>query len=166
MQFRLRSWHIDDLDYLVRYANNYEVARNLTDKFPYPYTKEDGRSFLKFASDTSLGHHIFAIAIEGKACGGIGLHPQTDIQSKNAELGYWLAEPFWGKGIITKAVKEVVYYGFKNIEIDRIFARPFGRNIASQKVLEKAGFTLEAKFEKTFFKFGQYEDELIYSIRR
>jgi len=77
-----------------------------------------------------------------------------------------LAEPFWGKGIITRAIKEIVDYGFKNIEIDRIFARLFARNIGSQRVLEKAGFTLEAKFEKTFYKFGQYEDELVYAIRR
>jgi len=71
--------------------------------------------------------------------GGIGLHLQNDIQCKNAEPGYWLAEPYWGKGIITKAVTQMVDYGFKTWEVSRIFARPFGTNIASQRVLEKPG---------------------------
>lgn len=81
-------------------------------------------------------------------------------------MGYWLAEPYWGKGIITGAVKEIVRYGFEMWDIDRIFARPFGLNIASQKVLEKCGFRLEAKFEKTYFKNNEFIDELVYAIRR
>jgi [ribosomal protein S5]-alanine N-acetyltransferase len=107
-----------------------------------------------------------AIDINGEAIGGIGIHPKDDIECKNAEMGYWLGEPFWGNGIITKAVLQMVDYGFVNFEIDRIFARPFGTNIASQKVLEKTGFVLEARFAKTLFKFGEYQDELIYAIRR
>ena len=85
---------------------------------------------------------------------------------KNAELGYWLAEPFWGKGIITYAIQEMVEYGFKTFDITRIFAIPFGTNIASQKALEKAGFILEARLNKTIFKNGEYQDELIYAIRK
>ena len=80
---------------------------------------------------------LFAIDVNGEAVGGIGLHPQTDIHRKNAELGYWLAEPFWGKGIVSKAILEIIEFGFKTYDIDRIFARPFGTNAASQKVLEK-----------------------------
>ena len=98
--------------------------------------------------------------------GGIGVHPQTDIHFKNAELGYWLAEPLWGQGIITKAILQMVDYGFKTYDITRIFARPFGTNIGSQKALEKAGFTLEGRFEKSLFKNDEYVDELIYAIRR
>jgi RimJ/RimL family protein N-acetyltransferase len=107
-----------------------------------------------------------AIDINGEACGGIGIHPQDDIQCKNAELGYWLGEPFWGKGIITSAILQMVENGFNSFDINRIFARPFGSNLASQKVLEKTGFILEAKLEKTLFKNGIYEDELIYAIRK
>ena len=84
----------------------------------------------------------------------------------NAELGYWLAEPFWGQGIMSDAVKQIVDYAFNTLEIDRIFARPFGTNLASQKVLEKNNFKLEARFEKTLFKNGEYLDELVYAIRR
>lgn len=165
MHFTLRPWHISDLDSLVQYANNPDIAKFMTNGFPHPYHEENGRNFIAFATkDDPI--HIFAIDINGKACGGIGLHPQQDIQCKNAELGYWLAAPFWGKGIITTAVKQVVDFGFKTFDIDRIFARPFGTNTASQKVLEKAGFTLEARFEKTFFKNGEYLDELIYAVRR
>lgn len=165
MNFTLRPWTMNDLDSLVKYAGNYKIAKFMTDQFPHPYTAEKGKAFLEFAAkDTPL--HIFAIAIENEAAGGIGLHPQADIQCKNAELGYWLGEPFWGKGIITSAVIQMVDYGFKTFDIDRIFARPFGTNPASQKVLEKAGFTLEARLEKTLFKNGEYLDELIYAVRR
>ena len=110
--------------------------------------------------------HIFAIDIDGHAVGGIGIHSQSDIFRKNAELGYWLAEPFWGKGIMTTAVKEMLEYSFNNFEINRVFARPFGNNVGSQKVLEKAGFVLEARLSKVLFKNGEYLDELIYAVRR
>ncbi len=161
----LRPWTFDDLDDLVTYANNFKVARNLTNQFPHPYTKENGEAFIKMAT-SEQPYRIFAIDVNGVALGGIGLHPQTDIHQRNAELGYWLAEPFWGKGIMTRAVTEIVEYGFKIFDIDRIFARPFGTNFGSQKVLEKAGFILEARFEKTLFKNGEYLDELIYAVRR
>jgi RimJ/RimL family protein N-acetyltransferase len=134
----LRLWTLDDLDSLVHYANNWNVARFLTDGFPHPYTAEDGKAFIeKVAADNPV--HIFAIDIDGQAVGGIGIHPQSDIQRKNAELGYWLAEPYWGQGIVTAAIYEIVEFAFKTYDINRIFARPFGNNLASQRVLEKQG---------------------------
>lgn len=165
MNFTLRPWNMDDLESLVRYANNYEIAKFMTDMFPHPYTSENGKAFITYATgDNPL--HIFAIDIEGVASGGIGLHPQSDVLRKNAEMGYWLAQPFWGLGIMPRAIAQMVEYGFRNFDITRIFARPFGTNIASQKTLEKAGFTLEARFEKTIFKNGEFLDELIYAVRR
>jgi RimJ/RimL family protein N-acetyltransferase len=107
-----------------------------------------------------------AISVEGIAVGGIGLHRQNDISSMNAELGYWLGEAYWSKGIMTAAVIRMVEYGFIHFDFNRIFARPFGSNFASQKVLEKAGFILEARFYGTFFKDGVFEDELVYAVRR
>lgn len=163
MDFKLRHWKISDLESLVKYADNWNVAKNLTDKFPHPYTHEDGLKYLGFASKAE---NIFAIEIDGEAAGSIGFFLQDDVHAKNAEIGYWLAEPFWGRGIVTKAIKQTVDYTFKNHNIERIFARPFGTNFASQKVLEKAGFTLEAKFEKTICKNGEFLDELFYAIRR
>jgi [ribosomal protein S5]-alanine N-acetyltransferase len=165
MDFKLRPWQTSDLSSLVRYANNFNIAKNMTDQFPHPYSSENGKTFIEMATSSSPPH-ILAIEINGEACGGIGIHPQKDIQRKNAELGYWLAEPYWGKGIISRAISRIVEYGFTHWDINRIFARPFGTNLASQKALEKAGFNLEAKFERSLIKNGEYLDELIYAIRR
>ncbi|MCB0716718.1 MAG: GNAT family protein [Chitinophagaceae bacterium] len=165
MEFTLRPWAKTDIDALVEYGNNYNIARNMRNIFPHPYTNQDAVKFLE-RTIPLRPVNIFAIDINGKASGGIGVFPQDDIMCKNAELGYWLAEPFWGKGIITKAIGQVVAYGFKTFDIDRIYAIPFGTNIASQKALEKAGFRLEARFDKTIFKNGVYYDELVYAIRK
>jgi len=165
MNYKLRPWNIHDISSLVKYANNREVAKNLTDKFPFPYTEAHGKSFIEFASQGNP-IHIFAIEINGEAAGGIGVHPQEDIMRRNAELGYWLGQPFWGQGIMTAAVKQMVAFAFANYDIDRVFARPFGTNLGSQKVLEKAGFRFEARFEKVIVKNGELQDELFYAIRR
>jgi ribosomal-protein-alanine N-acetyltransferase len=163
--FTLRPWSLQDLPSLVKFANNFEIAKNLTDQFPHPYTEEHGRKFIAMATqDDPI--RIFAIDVNGEAVGSIGLHPQHDIYRKNMEMGYWLAQPFWGQGIVQRAVAQMVDYGFRTFDITRIFARPYGHNIASQRVLEKAGFTLEGRFEKTLFKNGEFLDELIYAVRR
>lgn len=163
--FELRNWRPEDLDSLVKYANNPRIAARLTDRFPYPYTREAGEAFIASAT-TGTPVTVLAIAMGGIAVGGIGLHPQSDVWCKNAELGYWLGEPYWGQSIVTYAIQHITFYGFDHLPIDRIFARPFGSNVASQRVLVKAGFTLEAKLSKTIFKNGHYEDEYIYGIRR
>ncbi|ULQ56706.1 GNAT family N-acetyltransferase [Flavihumibacter rivuli] len=165
MEFTLRPFNPGDVKSLVKYGNNEKIARNMADRFPHPYLEENAVAFINHVMNENPVC-IFAIDINGEAVGGIGLHPQADIMRKNAELGYWLGEPFWGKGIVTRAVVQMVEYGFQNLPIDRIFARPFGVNKASQKVLEKAGFVLEGKFERTFYKNGIYHDELVYAIRK
>ncbi len=165
MKFKLRPWKADDLENLVKHANNFEIAKNMMDNFPHPYSEEDGRKFLDMVSKQNPPL-ILAIDIDGKAVGSIGLHPKKDIMRKNGEMGYWLAKPFWGQGIITKAIMQMSKYGFENLNIERIFARPFGTNIASQKALEKAGFKLEAHLENTLYKNEEYEDELIYALRK
>jgi [ribosomal protein S5]-alanine N-acetyltransferase len=165
MNFKLRPWTIDDLPSLVKHANNAKIAKNMTDGFPHPYSEENGKNFIAFATkDDPI--HIFAIDINGEAVGGIGIHPQSDIHRKNAELGYWLAEPFWGKGIIPQAIAQIIDFAFQTYDITRIYARPYGSNQASQRVLEKTGFKLEARLEKTIFKNGEFLDELIYAVRR
>lgn len=165
MNFTIRAWNINDLDNLVKHANNPNISKFMTDGFPYPYTKEHGEKFIEMA----VSHHptrLFAIIVDNEAVGGIGIHPQTDIMRKNAELGYWLSEDHWGKGIISNAIKEMVTYAFENFEITRIYARPFGNNIASQKALQKAGLQLEARLKNTIYKNNEYLDELIFSIRK
>jgi len=165
MDFTLRPWREDDLKSLVKHANNKNIAENMMDQFPHPYEEANGKMFLAFATKDSPVH-IFAIDVNGEAVGGIGIHPQGDVLRKNAELGYWLSESFWSKGIISRAIPQVLDFAFKTYEITRVYARPFGTNIASQKVLEKTGFKLEAKLEKTIFKNGEFQDELIYAVRR
>jgi len=165
MNFKLRSFQENDLDSLVKYANNEKIAGNLTDQFPNPYTKEKGMSFIEMATQETP-RKIKAIDINNEVVGAVGVHPKTDIHKKNAELGYWLAEPFWGRGIMTKAVTQMVDYGFEYFDINRIYAVPFENNIGSQKVLEKAGFVLEGRFSKTIYKNGKFLDELVYAVRR
>jgi RimJ/RimL family protein N-acetyltransferase len=165
MEFILRPWQLADLDHLVAAANNYEIARFMTNQFPHPYTEENGKAFIEYAL-RSMPPNIMAIVVDGIPAGGIGVHPQSDIHCRNAELGYWLAQPYWGRGIVSGAVKQMVEYAFDNWDIDRLFARPFGSNTASQKVLEKSGFALEARLNNTIFKNGSYEDELIYALRK
>jgi ribosomal-protein-alanine N-acetyltransferase len=165
MEFSIRPWTPNDLHSLVNYANNWNIAKNLTDKFPFPYTETDGEEFIEWATQ-DYPTHILAIDIGGEAVGGIGIHPQEDIHKKNAELGYWLGEPFWGQGIMSQAVTQMIDFAFNTYDIDRVFARPSGTNKASQRVLEKAGFALEARFTKVLFKNKEYLDECIYGIRR
>jgi RimJ/RimL family protein N-acetyltransferase len=165
MDFTLRPFHITDADLLPEYANNFNIARYLMDVFPHPYHVEHAKTFIKMATKDDPVH-IFAIDIDGRASGAIGLHLQQDVFRKNAELGYWLAEPFWGKGIMTRAVRKMIDFGFDTYDINRIFARPFSSNLASQRVLEKSGFRLEARLEKTVFKNGEFLDELIFATRK
>lgn len=165
MQITLRPWHLDDLDHLVAIANNKNIAKYMADVFPHPYTIENGKTFIGFAA-SNHNSKIFAITVEGKPVGSIGLHLQTDILRKNAEIGYWLSETYWGKGLIKNAIEQIVDYGFKNLDIVRIFARIYGNNTPSQRVIEKAGFKLEGRFEKTIFKNNEFLDELIYAVRK
>ena len=165
MKYKIRPWTYEDLSSLVACANNKQIARNMTDMFPSPYTNEAGLSFIKMVKAMNPTS-VFAIEVDGKAIGGIGLHPQSDIHKKSLELGYWLAEEYWRKGIVSDAVKEMLNFGFETFDCNRIFARPFGKNKASQRVLEKAGFVLEARLKDSIYKNSEYDDELIYVMRR
>jgi len=162
MEYKLRKWNEADLDSLVKYANNSNVAKWLTNGFPHPYTREDGKAYLSMIANDNPSK-VFAIEVNGETVGSIGIFPQADIHEKSAEMGYWLAEEYWGKGIMSKAIEEIIEYGFRTFDIVRIFARPFSTNVKSQRVLEKAGFTFEARLKKALFKNGEFMDELIYA---
>ena len=164
MQFHIRPWKITDVESLAKHANNIAIARFMTNGFPHPYNELHAMRFIEMATKDNPVH-IFAIEVNGEAVGGIGIHPQTDIMCKNAELGYWLSQDYWGKGIITEAIKQMIDFAFSTYDITRVFARPFGNNFASQRVLEKVGFILEARIEKNIFKNGAFVDELIYAFR-
>lgn len=165
MQITLRSWNINDAEHLSLIANNKNIAKFMMNQFPHPYTLDNAKSFISMATQNEP-RNILAIDLNGLAIGGIGIHLQHDVYEKNAELGYWLSEENWGKGYITQAIELMKNYVFNNFSINRIFAKPFGSNIASQRVLEKSGFVLEATLKTTIYKSGVYEDELIYAFRK
>ena len=163
MDFKLRPWRTDDLDCVSKNADNPDITKFMSDGFPD--SKDKWKSFLEFATnDTSILY--LAIEIDGQAVGGIGVSPKKDVTRKNAELGYWLAEKYWGHGIMTRAIGEIVFLSFETLDINRIYATPFGSNFTSHRILEKAGFKLEARFEKIVIKNGEFLDELVYAIRR
>lgn len=161
----LRPWTTEDLPRLVQLADNPNIARFMADVFPNPYHKEHGKAFIEMAN-AKTPPSVFAIIVDEQPIGSIGLHMQADILRKNYEIGYWLGEAYWGRGLATEAIRQICEYGFEHLDCIRIFARIFGNNVASQKVVQKAGFTLEARFEKTIFKHGEFIDELIYALRK
>jgi len=159
VSYTLRQWRPGDEQSLYENANNYKIWKNLKDIFPHPYTLTDAYEWVKIAQNL-MGN--FAIEVEGKAVGGIGVLLKDDIYSKNVEIGYWLGESYWGQGIISEAIKEVVDYTFAHFDIYRIYAGVFEYNIGSMRVLEKAGFHLEAVLKKSLVKEGKLYNEHIY----
>lgn len=164
-RYLVRSFKPTDKYSLVKYADNYNVFKTLRDRFPHPYTEEDADEWLRSVCYQNT-EYAFAIANESELIGCIGLDPQQDVNRFSVEIGYWLAEPFWGKGIITKVLKIMVEYTFRNFTYNRIFAGVFENNKASEKVLRNAGFKLEAKLKKAVFKEGKFLDQYIYSLLR
>lgn len=159
----LRPFTLEDAPALALYANNPAIAANLNDGFPSPYTLNDARDFILRRKEETVPQ-VLAIVIDGEAAGAIGIFPQQLVNRKNAELGYWIAEKYWGRGFATLAVKAIIPYAFANLDIIRLFARPFPFNPASVRVLEKAGFILEARIKSGLYKQGVIFDELIYSL--
>lgn len=158
MNITLEKLTIDDVDNIARYANNKKICKNVTDSFPCPYTIEDAKNFFEMISHQKP-LTTFKISFEGKFAGIINSSPKKDIYFKNAEIGYWIAEPFWNKGVATNAVKLIVHYTFNTFPvIERISARVYHYNIGSMKVLEKNGFIKEAIIEKAAYKDNQYVD--------
>ncbi|MGC2111310.1 MAG: GNAT family protein [Candidatus Korobacteraceae bacterium] len=159
---RVRSWRKDDLDALLRYANNPKIAANLRDQFPHPYTRRDALEYLGYARSQEVPTS-FAVEYGGEAVGGIGFRLGTDIARKSVEIGYWLAEPFWGRGLTTRAVTAASDWAFDNYKVIRIFAMAFSHNVASMRVLEKAGFEREGLMRRSAIKNGTVLDQVLYA---
>jgi RimJ/RimL family protein N-acetyltransferase len=161
-EYRIRDWAFEDAPAIVWYANNRKMAMWLRDRFPSPYTAADANTFLAVACrrDPRI---VFAIATQREAVGGIGLDFGDDIHRFTAELGYWLGEPFWGRGIMTDAVRLFTAWAFENLEVYRIFAAVFDGNAASIRVLEKAGFVREGHLRAAAFKNGSILDQVLYA---
>jgi len=161
-QYVIRDWRIDDAPSIARYANNRKIWMNLRDAFPHPYRLHDAESFI---SSTLQADPItvYAIASRSEAIGSIGLILGKDVHRFTAEIGYWLAEPFWGKGITTEAVKSLTAFAIHDLKMQRVFAEPFTTNPASARVLEKAGYLREGVLRSGAFKDGKVLDLFLYS---
>lgn len=154
----LRPLEPTDQFQLAQLANNKKIFDHVRDHFPFPYEEGHAEAFIKAAREENPKQR-FGIVYKGSLCGAIGLGIQQDVYRKTAEIGYWIGEPYWGKGIATKAVALITAYGFSELNLVRIYAGVFDFNIASMKVLEKNGFQKEGIFRHAVIKNGRICDE-------
>jgi ribosomal-protein-alanine N-acetyltransferase len=163
--FSLRPWKYGDEESLVRNADNMKIWQNVRDRFPHPYDWTDADQWISQMVQQDPATH-FAIVVDGNAVGGIGIELKDDIHRRSAEIGYWLGEPYWNRGIISEALNIVTAFAFDRFDLCRIYASVFDWNPASARVLEKAGFSLEGRLKKAVTKDGNTLDELMYAIVR
>jgi RimJ/RimL family protein N-acetyltransferase len=166
LNFELCEWQLSYAASLAANSNNINIWNNIRDIFPYPYSEEDGKQFIEKVLSKLAPATDFAIVVEGKAVGGIGIALQKDVERISAEIGYWLGEAYWNKGIMTRAVKLMVKYAFANFPLQKIYTPVFDFNIASMRVLQKAGFEREAVLKKAAVKNGKVIDLHYYCIFR
>jgi RimJ/RimL family protein N-acetyltransferase len=162
--FELRKWQLSDVASLSENANNIRIWNNVRDYFPYPYLEEDGKQFILTTLNKPEPATDMAVIVNGKAVGGISIVLQTDVERISAETGYWLGENYWNRGIMTEVVKQMTVYVFDNFPLWKIYAPVFDFNIASQKVLQKAGFEREAILKQAAIKNGKIIDLHYYSL--
>jgi [ribosomal protein S5]-alanine N-acetyltransferase len=159
----IRNWRFDDAESLAKHANNRRVWLGLRDAFPRPYTIQDANEFLRRAIPDHA-NTFFCIDIEGLAVGGIAITIGHDVHRHVAELGYWLGQDFWGRGIMSESVSGFVSHCFMKFPLNRIYAEPYANNPASARVLEKAGFVLEGRLRNNVVKDGKLLDSLLYAM--
>lgn len=165
MKCRIRKWELSDAKNLAVALSNKKVQDNLRDGLPYPYTEQDGKDFISdMLSADENETFAFAITVDNIAIGSIGIFRQGNIHRQTAELGYYVAEEYWGKGIMTEAVKQICEYIFSESDIIRIYAEPFAYNKASCRVLEKAGFQYEGTLRSNAVKNSKVIDMKMYSL--
>jgi [ribosomal protein S5]-alanine N-acetyltransferase len=158
----VRPWTVSDAESLQKHANNRHVSMHLRDRFPFPYELEHARTFLSWlSSQPSPG--VWAIEVGGEAAGGIGIERHSDVERVSAEIGYWLGEQVWGRGIATEALRAVTSEAFTRYDLTRLYAVPFADHRASIRVLEKAGYVREGHMRQSAIKNGMIRDQLLYA---
>lgn len=160
--FVLRPWRAQDLHALVRHANDERVPRGLSNRFPHPYTVEDGERFLA-GSVIDLSEPVLAIEIDGEACGGIGAHPGRDERAGAAEFGYWLGTAHWGRGVMTGVVAAFAPWVMQELRLHRLYANVMDTNPASARVLQKNGFEEEGVQRAAVLKHGVLHDMRLFA---
>lgn len=167
MDCELRSWRLEDAADLAEVLNQKDILDHLRDGIPYPYTTEDAKAFITLMRSADP-HKIyaFAIAADQKVVGSVGVFRQENIHARTAEIGYYVAKPYWGRGIGTMAVEQVCRTLFTHTDLIRVFAHPFAENAGSCRVLEKAGFSCEGTLRKSAVKNGRVLDMKLYALIR
>lgn len=165
MECKIRKWRMEDAKDLACALNNQKILNNLRDGLPFPYTEKDAAEYIKTMLEAEPnGTFAFAITVDDKAIGSIGAFRQSNIHLRTAELGYYIAEPYWGNGIGTSAVEQLCEYVFTSTDVLRIYAEPFAYNTASCRVLEKSGFSYEGTLRYNAVKNGKVLDMKMYSL--
>ncbi|MBT8205845.1 MAG: GNAT family N-acetyltransferase [Eudoraea sp.] len=152
-----------DAEILARLANNKKIWDGVRDHFPFPYTLDDALDFIDRKAEEVPAYTFAIINQEDNLCGVISLVPQEDVYRRSAEIGYWIGEPFWRKGLATQAISLMTRYGFEELQLERIFAAVFDFNLASMRALEKNGYQKEGIFRKALVKNDQICDEHRYA---
>ena len=155
--FVLRPWRVDDLEALVRHANDEQVSRGVSDRFPSPYAVEDGEQFLA-GKVVDFRDPVFAIEIDGEACGGIGARPGHGERARTAEFGYWLGRRHWGRGTMTRVVAAYAPWVMRELRLHRLYATVLAFNVGSAQVLRRNGFMEEGVLRAAVFKRGVLHD--------
>jgi len=155
---KLRKLLETDKYNLARNANNFEIWLNLTDVFPHPYTILSAEEFIDFCNKEQRNLYL-CIDIANECIGIISLSLKKDVRHKTGEIGYWLAQSFWGQGIMSKVIKAFVNFCFTNYDLERIEANVYEWNTASLKILEKNGFTKEGIAKNSAFKNNKLTNE-------
>jgi ribosomal-protein-alanine N-acetyltransferase len=158
----VRVFRPEDAPSIAHNGNNRTIWRNLRDRFPHPYTEDDAIGYIKFILAKNP-YHSLAIEVEGQAVGGLSLRVGQDIERLSAEIGYWIGEAYWGRGIMTDAVDLLTDYAFGALSLERVFAVPFATNVASCRVLEKVGYVREGLMRRSAIKDGQILDQYLYA---
>lgn len=161
--FTLRQWEKSDIHSLAEYLDNRKIWDNCRDSLPHPYTVKDAEMFVQFTSSKE-GKYNYCIEVNNEAAGNISFTKGTDVERYNAELGYWLAEPHWNKGIMTRALEDAIKAAFHHTDIIRIYAVVYENNPASMRVLEKTGFRKCGIHRKACFKNGEFIDCHYYEL--
>lgn len=150
---------------MTRHANDRAVSIHLRDRFPFPYGIEQAKTFLGWIA-RQPSPTVWAIDVDGEACGGIGIELHSDVERVSAEIGYWLGQRHWGKGIATQALTAVTAEAFRRYDITRLYALPFADHPASVRVLEKSGYVREGHLRQSAIKHGQIRDQLLFAAYR
>jgi RimJ/RimL family protein N-acetyltransferase len=161
----IRPWISTDAASLHNHANNRKVSLHLRDRFPFPYELQHALTFLGWIAQQPAAT-VWAIDVGGSAVGGIGIERCEDVERVSAEIGYWLGEAYWNRGIATEALTAVTAEIFRQVDLTRLYAVPFADHIASVRVLEKAGYVLEGRMRQSAIKDGRLRDQLLFAAYR